>query len=69
MDGGELMRRGDVMRALGLSKWTMRLLVQTGALRPTPRLYPGQRALFRRVDVEALVQRKVETGNSKLGKR
>lgn len=55
-DEGLLMRRGEVRRALGLSDWAMRQLVEGGVLMPL-KFGERSRAFFRRSDVMDLVNR------------
>lgn len=51
MAEGELIRRAEAMRRLGLSRWQWDKLVETKALTPIY-LYPKARALFKRSEVE-----------------
>ena len=51
---GKLIRRSQVMEMLGVSRWGMDKLVESGTLTAIPPIYPGARAHYRRSDVEKM---------------
>lgn len=65
----EYLKRGDVMRVLGIGRRTLRGLISSGRLVPR-RFHPRGRAVFARVEVDA-VRREVigELRNADCGLR
>lgn len=63
-ENGKLMKRSQVMELLGVSRWGMEKLLESGTLKAIPEIYPGARALYRRSEVEKL-SGKTEEGRMK----
>lgn len=53
----DLLRRRDLLAALGVTRWLLDQLLTSGQLKPIPPIYPGARSYYRRRDVEALLAR------------